>query len=112
MMSKEVINLTGRDIILIGERAVTLRSRERARVITQSQQKGTVKIEGVEIPLIEVITQDIVHLPDYKPGILYVVSGLVESVANRMDVYSPGRVLRDDNTGRAIGARVLTQRFR
>lgn len=108
-----VVNLTGHDLIFISEnnKVVTLKAAdERARVVSQMVPFGVASIHGQEIELTEVRTREIVHLPKEEKGVIYVVSGLVEAVAHRADVFCPGRVLKD-NKGRAIGARALIQRI-
>lgn len=47
-------------------------------------------------------------LPEPRPGVVYVVSGLVlAQVSHRADVFAPGPAIRDDQ-GRIIGARGLS----
>ena len=56
---------------------------------------------------IETVRQGaIVGLPEPQPSTFYIVSSVVAQQANRRDVVSPGRLLRDDN-GNVIGCEGL-----
>jgi len=60
------------------------------------------------IPLHETSYGEVEGLPPTKLGIVLIVSGMVESIVQRIDVYSPGELIRDDN-GRPVGCRGLKQ---
>ena len=49
---------------------------------------------------------EVENLPEPKPGVSYVVSGLVAAAAPRPDVFSPGDLIRDDE-GKPVGCRGL-----
>ena len=107
-----IVNLTPHELKLHDEDgrlvATVPPSGQVARVRTQSVRVGKTP-EGV--PLYVTEFGDVEGLPEPSEGTIYVVSGLVRShpsVAAREDVYSPGRLLRDD-AGRVIGAVGLTR---
>lgn len=76
-----------------------------ARVSTNYQHYNTVG--GINI--YKCVYGDVDGLPDPEENKIFVVSGVVKSaVPNRMDVMSPGELIRDDN-GKPIGCNGLRQ---
>jgi len=107
-----IVNLTPHELKLHDEGgrlvATVPPSGQVARVRTSAVRVGEAA-EGV--PLFVTEFGDVEGLPAPKPDTIYVVSGLVRShpqVAAREDVYSPGRLLRDEQ-GRVVGAVGLTR---
>lgn len=64
-------------------------------------------VDGVRIPVISVHDRRLLNLPEPEEGVLYIVSGLVAAAAQRPDVVSPARVIRDPIDGRTRGAKAL-----
>jgi len=66
------------------------------------------KIEEVNgIPIFSAHYGEIVNLPEPEPGTYFIVSGMVKStIPNRLDVFSPGELVRDEN-GMPIGCKGL-----
>lgn len=107
-----IINLTPHELRLHDEDgrlvATVPPSGQIVRVRTRPVRIGQTE-EGV--PMFVTVYGDVEGLPEPKPNTIYVVSGLVRehpSVAARDDVFSPGRLLRDD-AGRVVGAVGLTR---
>lgn len=76
-----------------------------ARVSTRYQHSNTVS----DINIYNCVYGDIDGLPDSQDDTIYIVSGVVKSaVPNRMDVMSPGELIRD-NDGKPIGCNGLRQ---
>jgi len=58
-------------------------------------------------PLYKAKYGSVEDLPDPKPGIMYIVSGMVKAaIPDREDVTAPGELIRDPN-GKPIGCRGL-----
>jgi len=66
------------------------------------------KVEEINgIPIFSASYGEIVNLPEPEPGTCFIVSGMVKSaVPNRLDVFSPGELVRDEN-GKPIGCKGL-----
>ena len=76
-----------------------------ARVSTNYQHSNTVS--GINI--YNCVYGDIDGLPDSQNNTIYIVSGVVKAaVPERMDVMSPGELIRDEN-GKPIGSNGLRQ---
>ena len=76
-----------------------------ARVSTNYQHSTTVS--GINI--YNCVYGDVHGLPDSQNNTIYIVSSVVKSaVPNRMDVMSPGELIRD-NDGKPIGCNGLRQ---
>jgi len=103
-----IINLTPHQICIYDENNNLITkiapSGAEARV---SETRERIGEEAQGIPVFSVRYGDITGLPDHD-GNLYIVSALVRAAANRTDVYSPGKLLRDAE-GRATGCIGLTQ---
>ena len=79
------------------------------RVSTTETPAGTVAVNGVQVPIVQVGTGDLVGLPDQQPGVLLVVSRMVaEAAPHRRDLLIPHGLVRDD-AGRVIGCSALGQ---
>jgi len=108
----EIINLTTHSLSLYNEAGELVLevppSGTVARVKTLAVKAGETP-EGV--PLYQTEFGGIEGLPAPQPDTIYAVSALVRGhpdVQARLDVYSPGRLLRDED-GRPIGAVGLTR---
>lgn len=104
----KIVNLTPHPLTLVGNNG-TLNvpaSGQVARLAVTRQMLAPVVIDGVELPVSHPVLGAIVGLPDPQTGVLLVVSALVAEAAQRMDVMSPGELLRDEN-GVIIGAKGL-----
>lgn len=104
----QLVNLTGHKLTLTdGTTIVVVPSEGRARVVSQSRIVERLVLEELARPLPITMLYDgkVVNLPEAEPGTLYVVSGLVAAATpSRLDVVAPGRLLRDSESGRVIGA--------
>lgn len=102
----EFINLTQHEVNIAGGPTLAP-SGIVARVETSIEKINS--INGID--LFETVFGEVENLPEPKNNCVYVVSALVRthnSVAHREDVYSPGRLLRDD-AGNVIGCSGLTR---
>lgn len=80
----------------------------KVRVSTKPRIAGYLDLEGVDflVPLLQ--DQDrSVNIPEAREGVLYVVSGLAASVAQRPDVVSPAALIRETKGGRVRGCKAL-----
>lgn len=68
----------------------------------------TVRVLDMNINVYATEYGDIENLPEPEPNTIYVVSALVAQVANRSDVFAPGKAIRDTE-GRVIGADGLSK---
>lgn len=107
-----LVNLTGHDLTVFeddGPRQITLTPEGRARVSSRVEPMRFIEPDeaGFEVPILGTSERSIIGLPGIKPGVMYVVSGLVASVADRPDVVSPARIVRDGAGGRVRGCRAL-----
>ena len=105
-----IINLTPHALRLLAEDGKTV-----ATEIQPSGQIARVAAKAVlvghagAVPLYHTEYGAVEGLPEPQPETIYVVSGLVRAaVPHREDVYSPGRLVRDDQ-GRPVGAIGLTR---
>lgn len=106
----ELVNMTPHPLhIVVGD--VTLDvppSGELARCHEVMVPRGTITVEGVEIPLIAK-KFGAVQVPPPRPGTIYVVSALAAQAAwalGRTDVVCPGDPVRD-HQGQIVGVRAL-----
>lgn len=105
-----VVNLTGHPLRLLGDNGKFAEVREtelRTRASSLLVVDEYVNVGGIEIPVLSVKERTLHNLPPAEDGVIYVVSGLVASLANRPDVVSPARLVREANKGRVRGARAL-----
>ena len=79
-----------------------------ARVETVTTEDGNIVTQYGEINIVETHYGLVENLPDWREGIVYVVSRLVKDrVPNRNDVFVPGELNRDEN-GRITGCKNLS----
>lgn len=110
MDDAQVINLTTHPVTFVDtvdwERQVTVQPARapRVRVQAEFQDVDKVTIDGLTVTIHTVKDRIVKNLPPPRPGVLYVVSGLVAAHANRDDVVSPIGHVRDPQTGKTIGA--------
>lgn len=102
-------NLTPHPVVLAG--CVIAPSGRIARVSTTSTVVGEVHFvgdDGMEhsVPLRRDAFGAVVDLPAPEDGVLLLVSAMVAQAAGRVDVMSPGDLVRD-STGRVVGANAL-----
>jgi hypothetical protein len=105
----KIVNMTPHPLTLVGNNG-TLNvpvSGQVARLAVTRQILAPVTVDGVELPVNCPVLGDIVGLPDPQTGVILVVSALVAEAAERLDVMSPGELLRDENGG-IIGAKGLS----
>lgn len=110
----KLVNLTGHELFLTNNLDFTvLKSAGRARVSSEQKTVGGVDVgSGLVIPVLSIVEQEIIGLPDARKGVIYVVSGIVASFANqlgRMDVMAPSRTERNNGNGRVTSARALAR---
>lgn len=105
----KIVNLTGHDVTLsdgVG-RVRTFPSVGKARLRSNQDIEAYIDFgDGSLIPQIVMSKPIIEGLPDPQENVLYIVSGVVASVADRDDVVSPGRSQRESN-GLVVAARAL-----
>ena len=80
-----------------------------ARVRSISRTEGRLRVAGLVIPVLRIVEQEIVGLPPPEDEVVYIVSGIVASAAKRADVLSPGRMHRNEKTGRVETAKALVR---
>ena len=103
----QIVNLTPHTINIHSNGNVTnvAPSGNIARVSTKYQHSSTVS----DINIYNCVYGDVDDLPDSQSNTIFIVSGLVKSaVPERVDVMSPGELIRDDN-GKPIGCNGLRQ---
>lgn len=100
--SLRLVNLTPHPITIVGGDTIPPTSPP-ARVSTTNAPAG----DAAGIPLVSQQYGDVVGLPDPQPGVLFIVSAVVRAaVTHRLDVASPGDLVRDGN-GQPVGCRNL-----
>jgi len=105
-----VRNYTGHPLtITVGNKSVTVKSEGRARIDSGIEEVGTIEFEGLEVPLIELREKQILGLPEPEDDVIYVVSGIVATAAQRVDVVAPSRVSREEKTGRVRECKAFVQ---
>ena len=70
------------------------------------KRKDVAVIGGVQISAVN--RGDVIFLPSPQSDTMFVVSALVAEKVQRSDVYSPGPLVRDPDTGQPIGCQGLT----
>lgn len=104
----KIVNLTPHSLTLVGENG-TLNippSGDIARLAVTRTALAPVVIDGVSLPVSLPVMGEVEGLPAAVHGVILVVSALVAGAVNRVDVYSPGNLLRDGE-GNVIGAEGL-----
>lgn len=79
-----------------------------ARVSVENKPHLDVLAGDVSIPTTLPVFGEIEDLPEPQDGIIYVTSMLVAARAQRVDVLSPGELIRDEG-GKPIGCRGLSR---
>jgi hypothetical protein len=94
---EEIVNLTGHDLTVIDSTGTphTVKPVGQARVNSGMRPIGVALVSEAAIPILEISERSVVDLPTSRNGSLYVVSGLVAAKANRPDVVSPSRLVRE-----------------
>lgn len=107
-MEKQIINLTPHTLTICDQDCNFLVEISPegvvARVDVQYQQEDVIG----DIPVFEAKYGDITGLPSPQGDVVYVVSGMVNARVNRDDVYSPGKLIRDED-GNPVGCKGLKQ---
>lgn len=113
MRDINLINLTPHAVTIMTEfesmdDAVTIPpSGTVARCTQESEEVDTVKIAGLNVPIIRTVFGDVVGLPDPADGTLFVVSRIVaEAARDRKDLVVPAETVRDE-AGDIIGCLAL-----
>jgi hypothetical protein len=105
-----LVNLTPHPVTLVSEtRTLTLHPTGHvARVaVTQTAIPPVVLADGFQVAASAPTFGDVVGLPAPASGVVFVVSALVRNaVPDRLDVASPGDLVRDD-AGNVLGCREL-----
>lgn len=104
-----IVNLTPYALNIYDEKRLLVATlppeRVPARVTVNREQTGRV----LGIPLYQTVYGKVENLPETVPNTIYVVSFMVSNaVPERLDVLSPGELLRDEN-GQPIGCIGLTK---
>lgn len=103
----ELRNYTGHPLTITqGNRSVKLRPLGRAKINSDVEEHGSIQFDGLSIPLLHLKERTILNLPDPEPGVVYIVSGIVATAAQREDVVAPSRVVREGR-GRVTECRAL-----
>lgn len=103
----KLINLTPHNITVCLTDTTPFRYRnyERSGTVARVSQISTVVDTVDGVPISTVRFGAVVDLPDVVPGVIYIVSAMVKSAAaNRIDLVSPGELVRDDS-GNVIGCK-------
>ena len=101
-------NLTGHPLTLSeGNKGIRLPSEGRARIDSSINEDGDILVEGLSIPLLRLQERTIIGLPEPEEGVIYVVSGIVATAAQRQDVVAPSRVVREEKSGRVKECKAL-----
>lgn len=102
-------NFTPHDVNLVTDADVlTLPSEGVARVSMSNEDRGTLTLSnGADFPLSVSTLGEVTGLPEEVPGTYLLVSGMVRAACpTRMDLLSPGELVRDDK-GRVQGCTSL-----
>jgi hypothetical protein len=101
-------NYTGHKLIItIPPKSLTLKSEGRARIDSDIKEMGRIEIEGLSIPLLSLQERAIVDLPEPEEGVIFIVSGIVATAAQRSDVMAPSRITREEGSGRVLECKAL-----
>jgi hypothetical protein len=106
-----LMNLTPHEVVLVrGEtRLVVPPSGTVARVASDRRVAATIEVDGLRVPINEVVFGQVENLPDPAEGVFYVVSALVaRALPERQDLLVPDDTLRDER-GQIVGARALAR---
>ena len=76
------------------------------RVGVSKEDAGDIRFNGLTVPAYRTTMGEVTGLPEPEPGSIFVVSALVANAAKRMDVMSPGELIRDEK-GQPIGCKGL-----
>lgn len=107
-----LVNLTPHPVdIRIGEVAVSLPAADvPARLTGVVEDVGTIRLEGLDVPVVQQRFTGVEGLPAPVPEVLLIVSQLVlDFVVGRTDLVTPTDLVRD-NTGSVIACRALARR--
>ena len=109
------VNLTPHDITIVqdGDVVATIpKSGNVARCATERNVVGTISVDGVEIPMTEVVLGEVAGLPEPNEGTAYIVSLAVATRASQDgrvdDIFVPDDTVRDED-GRIIGCQALAR---
>ena len=107
----KIVNLTPHEINIIGaDNTVALivpPSGIVARATSTRSIFGSVKVDGIDIPINKTTFGTVISLPEPAEDTIYVVSNITaQAVPNRDDVFIVDESVRDEN-GRIIGCRSL-----
>lgn len=108
----KVVNLTQHPVLLLDndrpDLYVQLDPQGRtARVNSEMRTDEWIEVDGVKVPIISFHNREVQNIPDPEEDVLYVTSGLVAALADRPDVVSPARLVRDPIFRNTRGARAL-----
>jgi len=106
-----LMNLTPHEVVLVrGEtRLIIPPSGTVARVASDRRVVATIEVDGLRVPINEVVFGQVENLPDPAEGVFYVVSALVaRALPERQDLLVPDDTLRDER-GQIVGARALAR---
>lgn len=107
----KIVNLTPHAINLLvdGKEIVIQPSGTIARAATNRKRVGTIRIDGVDVPINQTVFGDVTGLPDPEPDTVFIVSMLIaQAVPHRDDVFIVDDTVRDQE-GRIIGAKALAK---
>jgi hypothetical protein len=108
----QLVNLTPHPInIAIGDAMIDLPASDRpARLAGAAEDGGTLRVEGLAVPLVVHRYSRVDGLPAEQDGVRYIVSQLVLDFADdRGDLVTPTDLIRD-TYGNVIGCRALARR--
>lgn len=102
----QLVNLTGHPLTITdGTKMLTIPAEGRARVSSKKKISRRLSIDGIEMEVMDVYRRELIDLPPPKKGVVYIVSGIAADVANRNDVFAPGGLVRENESGRVRGCR-------
>ena len=102
----KIVNLTPHAVTLHGAegKAMTLApSGQLARLAVAREPMFPITVDGVTLSVSRPTFGAVTGLPDAQPGVLLLVSALVAEAVRRVDVVSPGELVRD-SAGVIVGA--------
>jgi len=100
----KMINLTPHPIVIInGGETVTLPPSGMVARVTECEREIN-QINGV--PVVKIEYGNVTGLPEPAADTIYIVSAMVAQAVNRIDLFYPARLVRDD-AGRIIGCGAL-----
>jgi hypothetical protein len=104
-----LVNLTGSPLTLYAEDdpVVTLPSEGRVWIKTRYSLVEHLDIEGVPIPVLVPVQDEVQGLPEPRDGTVFIVTGLVVALQpDRPDLVSPAKIVRG-SPDRPTGCRAL-----